>query len=438
MSNHPVRLLRMVLDYGVGTSEESLVRYFETFGPVIAIGKPGERLATPGASRMYVEDARWQDAIRAELERAQAVVVQPGSTSGVRWELEQIRAGVEPYRVLLCLVSFWRNPQAYEDLANLARECLRLELPRVVPFLDRPCFLFFDRGWTPQLQLMSYKNPIWWPLTSDATDLPYTLHPFVQGMHGGEREVPRRPLWTKGAGRVTAEFAALGLALLVMTVPVLVVHSFAQNVVGAFVGSTSNGQVPDAVARSPRVTLSGGSVPYRFEVPEALVKVAPDAEGIEHARKSPDGRFSVQVIASTEAEDVSNLAELRLKKNSGTGVLESNLESVRTVPQAGVDWVEARIYAKLENGFTAREVTRATSNAHGTVIVIVHVLGVPDLNPVYRNLAEEILSSFRFAERADRGKAQDVGRGALVLANGSRHPFDRFTRVRAEEGGVVR
>jgi hypothetical protein len=35
-------------------------------------------------------------------------------------------------------------------------------------------------------------------VTGNAADLTYSLHPFLQGMHGGDREPPRKPRWRSG------------------------------------------------------------------------------------------------------------------------------------------------------------------------------------------------------------------------------------------------
>src|SRR5262249_20230216 len=155
------------------------------------LGRPGERLATPGSARVYLDEDSWQAEVITELQTAQAIILQPGATVGVRWELEHVRDLVEPYRVLLCMVSFWRNPQAFEEVSCLLRSAFRSEMPRVIPFLERPAFVYFDRGWVPQLQELSYQCPALWPLTSDAADLQYSLYPFLEGLHGGEREPPR-------------------------------------------------------------------------------------------------------------------------------------------------------------------------------------------------------------------------------------------------------
>ena len=417
--SHPARMFRMLLNIGAGSSEETIARHFESYGPVVAIGRPGELLSTPGAARVYLADDEWQAVVLDELKRSQAVVMQPGSTEGVRWELERIRERVEPYRVLLCLVSFWKDPDRYEDLTRLLRRTFRVEMPRIIPFLDRPAFVYFDAGWVPRVQELSYKCPAIWPFTAEAADLNYSLHPFLQGIHGGDREPPRRPRWTSGVGTATSGLAAFALGLASVIVPIWAIHFAAQSLFSSKVAIAPQpvtvratppaDQLPQVVVRSSKITLTGVSVPYSFQVSEVLLKVKPDDADIEHFRKSPDGKLSVQVIAAAEAEDVSNLPERRLQINSGKGVLGSTLDSARTVTEGGIDWVEARISVKLENGFIAREISRATSDARGTVIVIVQVLGIRDLNLFYLSAAEEILSSFRFEKPTkDVSKTDDV------------------------------
>jgi hypothetical protein len=157
----------------------------------------------------------------------------------VRWELEQIRARVEPYRVLLCLVTYWNDPQAYEDLAQILGLAFGVEIPRVVPFLDRAAFLHFETGWQPRLQELSYKNVITWPVTGNAADLTYTLHPFLQGMHGGDREPPREPRYRRGFVKQVSTVAALFLAVVVAILPALVLH-----LVGASIGAVLTSAPP--------------------------------------------------------------------------------------------------------------------------------------------------------------------------------------------------
>ena len=400
LAANPVGLARMFLNHGVGSTEESLVRFFEDYGPVIAIGKPGETLATPGAARVYLEEGDWQREVLAELQRSQAVIMQPGASAGIHWELEQIREHVEPYRVLFCLVSFWKNPQDYERLSSELRRHLQVDLPRAVPYLGYPVFVYFDHGWKPQVQELSYRCPALWPLTADATDLRYSLQPFLEGMHGGERESPRQPRWLKGFGAFTARLAALILAFLVAMVPVLGIRLAAESIFSLPSSSlsllSSPQQIPEHGSEAPTVTLQGRSVAYKLEVPATLEEQAPSEALVEHWRKTPDGRFALQVVASDHQEDLSALQKQRLAMNSGEGIAQSKLESVRTVQQAGADWTEVILLVQLGDGRSVREIVRATSGPSGTVLVIVHIVDPEEADSPYPRLADEIFHSFRF------------------------------------------
>lgn len=56
----------------------------------VAIGDPREAVASSGAARAYVDDARWQDLFRRLATRSTTIVAIAGSTTWIRWELEQI------------------------------------------------------------------------------------------------------------------------------------------------------------------------------------------------------------------------------------------------------------------------------------------------------------------------------------------------------------
>jgi hypothetical protein len=74
--------------------EESIADQLRPFGPLIAIGKPGEALPQLGASRNYYSDAEWQAAALGLMREALLIVVIAGVSQGLRWELEAIaRAG---------------------------------------------------------------------------------------------------------------------------------------------------------------------------------------------------------------------------------------------------------------------------------------------------------------------------------------------------------
>jgi hypothetical protein len=212
--------VRQFFNMGVDTSEEQLAHFFSKLGPFVAIGRPGETFPSPGAQRIYVRDQEWRQAVLDRLGRCQAVVLQPAIPGGgIWWEVEQTLNRVEPFRILLCLVNFRDRPDDWERFRVRIEPSLPMPLPRMIPFLDEFSFLYFERDWTPRVQRLSYRQPICWPIFGDATDLDHTLGPFVQGMHGGDREPPRppkrRPFQLAGVFcfMLAFQMALLGLAM---------------------------------------------------------------------------------------------------------------------------------------------------------------------------------------------------------------------------------
>ena len=87
LSRRPLAIGRVISSR---TEEEQLVEALRESGPVVAIGRPGERLPRLGAQRMYVEDAEWQQQILSWFTRAALVVIHVPAkpTEGLTWELE--------------------------------------------------------------------------------------------------------------------------------------------------------------------------------------------------------------------------------------------------------------------------------------------------------------------------------------------------------------
>jgi uncharacterized RDD family membrane protein YckC len=66
--------------------EVALTRELTDFGPVIAIGRPGEPLPPHGAARQYVSNDQWQQRVTEYVGKSQMVLVMLGETEGLRWE----------------------------------------------------------------------------------------------------------------------------------------------------------------------------------------------------------------------------------------------------------------------------------------------------------------------------------------------------------------
>jgi hypothetical protein len=72
------------------TLEEIITDGLWKFGPVVAIGKPGEASPTPGAAREYVPEKEWRERVHQLAAEARAIVVICGQTSGLAWEMKSL------------------------------------------------------------------------------------------------------------------------------------------------------------------------------------------------------------------------------------------------------------------------------------------------------------------------------------------------------------
>ena len=74
---------------GFQSEEEQLVEVLQPFGELIAIGRPGESLPTPGAARIYTSDEEWKEVVKRRIQAAQLVVIRAAAGENVFWELTQ-------------------------------------------------------------------------------------------------------------------------------------------------------------------------------------------------------------------------------------------------------------------------------------------------------------------------------------------------------------
>ncbi|MGW3210079.1 hypothetical protein [Streptomyces sp. NPDC001135] len=85
------------------TEEEQLAEALKPVAPMVAVGRPGERLPLVGARRMYLPIDDWQETVRDLMVRARLVVIAVGPGAGLQWEFsEAVR--LLPARRLLLLV----------------------------------------------------------------------------------------------------------------------------------------------------------------------------------------------------------------------------------------------------------------------------------------------------------------------------------------------
>lgn len=87
--------------HGWLTEEEQLAEALTPIGRVIAVGRPGERLPSVGATRLYFADREWQGNVARLIADARLVVIRAGQTPGLIWEAQWLAAHAAPQRVLL-------------------------------------------------------------------------------------------------------------------------------------------------------------------------------------------------------------------------------------------------------------------------------------------------------------------------------------------------
>ncbi|MBO0816785.1 MAG: glycerophosphoryl diester phosphodiesterase membrane domain-containing protein [Actinobacteria bacterium] len=100
------------------TQEESLVRRFGTIGRVIAIGRPGEDLPLPGATRGYLPRDDWQDVVSGLIRGAHVVALAAGTGRGTVWEFTEAVRLLDLRRLVLLV---YCDPAMYDEFREAVR-----------------------------------------------------------------------------------------------------------------------------------------------------------------------------------------------------------------------------------------------------------------------------------------------------------------------------
>jgi hypothetical protein len=183
-SVNPVRLLRMLGGAGDDSSEEQLRNWFSRSGPFIAIGRPGEGIPTPGAGRDYVSHEEWKQRVDDWVQRSQLVVIQPGQTHGVWWEINHVLTKRRREEVLFSLVALQGRQAEYEDFALRLRERTGLRIPL---FAGDAIFMRLGRA-SAELVRPVCRSPFRWPIAGCVVDIGRTLDREDRSIRG---------LWTR-------------------------------------------------------------------------------------------------------------------------------------------------------------------------------------------------------------------------------------------------
>ena len=199
---NPVRLLRLLFSRADDHSEEQLASFFHHRGPFVAIGRPGEKLALGGASRFYVGNEDWQATVQRIMGEAHTVVLQPGETSHVWWEIEQVFIHSRPARILFDLSCLAGQQWRYERFRLRLEKITGTALPRG---LGSGLFLCFQET-GPRMLPAVYRSPLVWPIAGCAVNFQRTLAPFLAAQEG--RSAPIAAPVSPGRVRFGTAFAA--------------------------------------------------------------------------------------------------------------------------------------------------------------------------------------------------------------------------------------
>jgi hypothetical protein len=143
-------LLTQTLVLGATTEEEQLAEALKPVGELIAIGRPGEALPTPGAARLYATDDERRETVIHWIRVARLVVLRAGTDDGLLWELHTARQLVRPERLLVLVLNITRG--AYDAFRADAARTSGMTLPELPRGWhgNRYGFLRFASDWTPE------------------------------------------------------------------------------------------------------------------------------------------------------------------------------------------------------------------------------------------------------------------------------------------------
>ncbi|KOV85377.1 hypothetical protein [Nocardia sp. NRRL S-836] len=102
-----------------------LVSGLRALGPVIAVGRPGERLPRLGAARFYLPDDDWKSGVRELMGLCRLIVLRLGPGTGLWWEVEEARTTQPPGKLVLLMPGDCADPGEEKALASPAYHVTR-------------------------------------------------------------------------------------------------------------------------------------------------------------------------------------------------------------------------------------------------------------------------------------------------------------------------
>jgi hypothetical protein len=158
-------IVRMVLGRATEVAEEQFATGLRGFGPLVAVGRPGELVQAGGAARLYLGEHEWQTVVLDLMASSQLIVAEAGTGDHLWWEIEQASR-----RYIDKLVVSFRgingDQAAHDDFR------LRFMLERGVPLprCARALMFVVVRNGMSYLVPEFRHAPILWPVVGTAVD----------------------------------------------------------------------------------------------------------------------------------------------------------------------------------------------------------------------------------------------------------------------------
>lgn len=189
----PSRLIRLFFGNPLDTSEEQLTNYFKRYGLVVAIGKPGEKITTLGASRIYVTNDEWQQTVIDLLNESQIILLQPSTTNGVWWEIDKVFKNCEPENIILCMVNYRKHQEYYETFFRKLKKIKPdIKIPRSIGNDKRISFITFGLDWQPNIIELKYYSKFRWLFTGNALNLKDTFKNYINKRNMLQKYIDRQ------------------------------------------------------------------------------------------------------------------------------------------------------------------------------------------------------------------------------------------------------
>lgn len=154
------RIMLLIITFRL-SYEQILAFAFRKLGPVIAIGKPEERLPELGALREYVEEDRWKKRVTELAAKSRLVVMQIGTSDGLIWELGRLVNRFKPEKLILAVpqrTRGWRRfiriglERKRQKTYRVFRQKTVSVFPQPLPErIGRSQFIYFESKWRPRL-----------------------------------------------------------------------------------------------------------------------------------------------------------------------------------------------------------------------------------------------------------------------------------------------